>query len=247
MTVDRRTLLAAPLAFAAAPLAARERDVPYVPTPPELVEAMLDMAKVTAADQLIDLGSGDGRIPLAAARRGATALGVEIDGSLVAKARAAARAEGLEGRASFRTEDLFTTPIRDATVVTLYLLPAINLRLRPRLLVDLAAGTRVVAHAFDMAEWAADRAITVDGRNAYLWVVPAVAGGEWLMMTAAGGSHRLSVEQRFQRVVVTLDGVRATGAELRGAAFGFTVRGRRYEGRVGDTGIVGDGWSATRA
>lgn len=241
----RRTLLAAPLALAAAPAFARERDVPFVPTPEALVEAMLDLAEVKAGDRLIDLGSGDGRIPLAAARRGATALGIEIDPLLVARARSRARDAGLEAQATYRNEDLFTTPIREASVVTLYLLSLINLRLRPRLLFELSAGTRIVSHAFDMGDWQWDGHVTVDDRHAYLWIVPAVAGGEWLLHQN-GTTRRLIIEQRYQTVSGTLDGVALANAKLRGAALSFTAAGRSYAGRVGDAAIEGAGWRAER-
>ncbi len=243
--LDRRLLLAAPLALAAAPAIARERDVPFVPTPEALVEAMLDLAEVKTGDRLIDLGSGDGRIPLAAARRGATALGIEIDPLLVAKARSRARDAGLEALATYRNEDLFTTPIREASVVTLYLLSAINLRLRPRLLFELSAGTRIVSHAFDMDDWAWDGHVTVDDRHAYLWIIPAVAGGEWVLHED-GSPRRLTIQQRYQQISGTLDGVALTDARLRGAALSFSVGRRGYAGRVGDATIEGEGWRAER-
>lgn len=246
MTLTRRDVLATPLVLAASSAFGRDRDVPFVATPDELVEAMLDLADVKAGDRLIDLGSGDGRIPMAAARRGATALGIEIDPQLVARARRRAENAGLSGQATFRNEDLFTTPLREATVVTLYLLSAINLRLRPRLLFELNAGTRVVSHAFDMGDWTWDGHVTIDDRQAYLWIIPAVAGGEWLL-NEAGTTRRLSIEQRYQKITGTLDGVALTDARLRGTALSFAAGGRRYAGQVGDAAIEGDGWRAERA
>ena len=249
MFVTRRLLLAAPPALAlaggAARAALRERDLPIGPTPEPLVEAMLDLAQVGAADRLIDLGSGDGRIALAAARRGATALGIEIDSGLVARARSRARDQGLGDRASFLSEDLFTTPLRTATVVTLYLLTEVNLRLRPRLLAEMTAGSRLVSHAFDMGDWSYDATILVDGRRAFLWIVPAVAGGEWLMVER-GTARQLSIVQRYQKVSGSLDGRPLAVATLRGDALAFPVDGRRYAGKVGDAAIEGDGWRAER-
>lgn len=148
-------------------------DVRYDPSPHEVVEAMLELAGVTANDVVYDLGSGDGRIPIAAARDfGARGVGIEIDPKLVARAQANARKAGVADQVSFRNEDLFTADIRDATVVTLFLLPEVNLRLRPRLLAELRPGTRVVSHYHDMGDWKADRTIRLLGRSIYLWTIP---------------------------------------------------------------------------
>jgi len=141
-----------PLNPVIASLTAEEPEVLYVPTPEPMVAAMLDLAEVGASDYLIDLGAGDGRIVIAAAKRGARGLGVEIDQALVANAAAAARRAGVEGRASFRRQDLFTTPLHEASVVALYLLPEMNLRLRPRLLTELRPGARIVSHAVGMGD-----------------------------------------------------------------------------------------------
>jgi SAM-dependent methyltransferase len=225
--------------------AEREYDVPYVPTPPALVEAMLDLAEVREGDHVADLGSGDGRIAIAAARRGATALGIEIDPDLVARASAYARGEGLEGRVRFRRADLFQAPIGEASVVTLYLLPNVNLRLRPRLLTELRPGTRVVSHAFHMGDWRADEKRELDGRRYYLWIVPAAAGGRWEVTLPQGRRGLLEIEQRFQDVTATLDG-ESVEAGLRGDRLSFFARGHPFEGRVGDAEIVGDGWRARR-
>lgn len=230
------------------------RDVPFVPTPETMVAAMLDLGGVGPADTLIDLGSGDGRIALAAGRRGARALGVEIDPVLVSGANRRAAAEGLADRVTFRTGDLFQQRIADATVVTLYLLPAINLLLRPRLLTELRAGTRVVAHAFDMGDWTPDAERTVDGRRALLWIVPATVGGDWRVTLPGGRVASLVVEQRFQRVSGTWDGQPLADATLAGDRVAFTVGGQRYAARVGDAALTADpavvgavqGWRAVR-
>lgn len=245
--VSRRTLLIGPTLLFAAPAVARSvKDVPYVPTPPEVVEGMLDMAGLKAGERLIDLGSGDGRIPRAAARRGATALGVEIDSDLVARARSLTRLEGLEERARFVRDDLFTVSLRDADVVTLYLLPAVNERLKPKLLNEMKAGARVVSHAFDMGDWVHDEFREIADKRVYRWTIPAIAGGEWQLTRDDGRIARLVIDQRYSRVSGTLDGRAIAGAQLVGAAFGFTADGTAYRGTVGDRGIVGDGWRAER-
>lgn len=153
----------------------REPDVIYVPTPPTVVDAMLALAQVGGEDRLYDLGSGDGRIPIAAARRfGTRGVGIDIDPVRIREAEANARAAGVTDLVRFRREDLFEADFSDATVVTLYLLPALNERLRPRLLAELAPGTRVVSHAFDMGEeWPPDRTLRVDSSVVHLWTVPA--------------------------------------------------------------------------
>ncbi|MEW5683508.1 MAG: class I SAM-dependent methyltransferase [Pseudomonadota bacterium] len=149
-------------------------DVIYVPTPEATVDAMLALAEVKSGDVLYDLGSGDGRIPIAAAKRfGVRGVGIEINPRLVAEARANARAAGVERLARFREQDLFRTDFREASVVTLYLLPELNARLRPKFLAELAAGARIVSHAFDMAGWPPERVVTMtDGTPIYLWRVP---------------------------------------------------------------------------
>ena len=146
-------------------------DAPFWATPEPLVEHMLDLAKVEAGDHLIDLGCGDGRIVIAAARRGASALGIDIDPQRIAEAEAAARAAGVEHLARFRQEDLFETRIEGASVVTLYLLPFLNYMLAARLRTDLAPGSRVLSHAFAMRDWAPRVHEIIDQRELMLWVV----------------------------------------------------------------------------
>jgi hypothetical protein len=148
-------------------------DVPYVPTPQSVVDKMLDIAKVTGEDYLIDLGSGDGRIPIAAARRfGTKGMGVEIDPVRVQEAKTNAVNARVADKVEFRKQDLFETDLSQATVLTMYLLPRVNLQLRPRILNKLKPGTRVVSHSFDMGDWKPDEKIIVDGRPIYLWIVP---------------------------------------------------------------------------
>lgn len=149
-------------------------DVIYVPTSPEVVDAMLKMANVTATDVVYDLGCGDGRIVVAAARAyGAKAIGIDIDPQRIAEANANAKTAGVEGRVKFILGDLFEQKMHDATVVTLYLLNTLNLRLRPKLWKELKPGTRVVSHAFDMGDWPPEQKQDVGGTTIYLWRIPA--------------------------------------------------------------------------
>jgi SAM-dependent methyltransferase len=227
-----------------------EYEVPFVPTPHALVQKMLDLAQVTSSDYLIDLGCGDGRIAVAAARRGARALGVDLDPLRIQEAAAAARIAEVESRVVFRRQDLFRTPIYEASVVALYLLPDINLRLRPRLLTELRPGSRIVSHAFDMGDWRPEAEDVLDHRRIFLWIVPAIAGGSWTLTDADGGQHALEIEQRFQEVTGTLTGggrvLELQEAVLRGTALRFTAGGRAYAGNVGDAEIAGEGWRARR-
>jgi SAM-dependent methyltransferase len=164
----------APPGFSQAERAARTPDVIFVPTPQEVVDEMLKVAGVKKGDVLYDLGSGDGRIPVTAAKRfGIRAVGIDIDPERIKEARANAKKAGVDNLVKFRNEDLFKTSFRDATVVTLYLLPELNVRLRPRLLKELKPGTRIVSHQFDMGDWKPEKEIDVDGRTVYFWTVPA--------------------------------------------------------------------------
>jgi predicted O-methyltransferase YrrM len=149
-------------------------DVVYVPTPQPAVDAMLEMAQVRDGDVLYDLGSGDGRIPITAARKyNIRAIGIDIDPERIAEANANARAAGVTDRVTFRQEDLFQSDFSDATVVTLYLLQRLNEKLKPRLLTELKPGTRIVSHAFTMGDdWPPEQTVTVDGSTLYLWTVP---------------------------------------------------------------------------
>ena len=171
-TIAAGVLLAAP----AAPQSPRLRapDVKFVASPQSVVDAMLDLAHVTAADVVYDLGSGDGRIPVAAAKRyGVRAYGIDIDPQRIQEANENAKKNGVTHLVQFRREDLFKTDFHDATVVTLYLLPELNVKLRPRLLAELKAGTRVVSHQFDMGTWKPDKKVELSsGRTIYLWTIP---------------------------------------------------------------------------
>lgn len=146
--------------------------VPYVQTPMEIVERMMRMAEVTKGDYVIDLGSGDGRIVIAAAKKGARAVGIDIDDQRIWEAKNNARAAGVGERVQFRQEDIFQTDFREATVVTMYLLTSVNMRLRPRLLAELKPGTRIVSHAFDLGDWKPLETHKVGSSTVYYWVVP---------------------------------------------------------------------------
>jgi SAM-dependent methyltransferase len=157
----------------------RELDVPYVPTPQTIVDKMLELAAVKADDTVIDLGSGDGRIPITAAKRfGARAIGIDLNPIRVEEAQANAKKSGVENKVQFKEQNLFETDISQATVLTMYLLPKVNLQLRPKIISQLKPGTRVVSHSFDMGDWPAEKTEKVDGRTIYFWTVPDCANGK---------------------------------------------------------------------
>jgi hypothetical protein len=148
-------------------------EVPYVPTPQIVVDEMLKLAAVTSSDVVYDLGSGDGRIVITAAKKyGARGVGVDLDPERVKEANANAVTAGVTDRVKFVEQDLFETNLKEASVVTLYLLPAVNLKLRPKLLSELKPGTRVVSHRFDMGDWKPDKTVEIDGSKIYYWVIP---------------------------------------------------------------------------
>lgn len=178
----RRALLAGAAAIASPALIRRARaqadpaprlDVPFVPTPQQVVDKMLELANVQKGDYLVDLGSGDGRIPVTAAQRfGIKALGVDINPQRIKEANERAQAAGVANLVEFRQQDLFETDISQANVLTMYLLPSVNMKLRPKILSDMKPGSRVVSHAFDMGDWAPQQKVSVDGRTVFLWIVP---------------------------------------------------------------------------
>jgi hypothetical protein len=206
------------------------KDVQWVPTPPALIEKMLDMAAVTPRDYLVDLGSGDGVTVIAAARRGLRALGIEYDGRLVEVSKKNAAAAGVSDRARFVRGDIFKTDFSRATVVTTFLLPSLNLQLRPTILA-MKPGTRVVSNTFPMGEWEPDETATIAPCDrwckALLWIVPARVGGTWRMSRG-----ELTLTQKFQFVTGTLGKSAITTGRLRGNAITFTVDGVTYTGRV---------------
>ena len=227
------------------------KDVVWVPTSEALVEKMLDLAQLKPDDTLIDLGSGDGRTVIAAAKRGATALGIEYNPDMVALSKTRAAEAGVAERATFAVADLFASDFTRATVITMFLLPDINVRLRPQIL-DLAPGTRIVSNTFTMGDWEPDRqeAVTdcVSWCTALLWIVPAKVGGTWQTPDGA-----LTLEQQFQNVTGTLGTTAIASGRLSGDQIQFQVGDVHYAGRVTGGAIEGTvsggrtgTWSATR-
>src|SRR5688572_18929928 len=227
------------------------KDVVWVPTPQALVEKMLDLAKATPQDYLMDLGSGDGRTVITAAKRGLRAQGVEYNPDMVELSKRNAAAAGVGDKATFVKADLFETDFSKAQVITMFLLPSINLRLRPTIL-NMKPGTRIVSNSFTMDDWTADATTTVEGDcttwcTAYLWIVPAKVEGTWQL--GAGGP--LTLTQKYQTVSGTLGSNALTNGRLTGDAITFSVGGTTYTGTVsgnsmkGTTG-TGTAWSAAK-
>lgn len=258
-TAVRRILLSAAFGSTAllasnAALAADQPalDVPYVPTPQEVVDRMLELGAITPSDYVIDLGSGDGRIPVTAAKRyGVRALGVDLNPVRIEEAQENARKNEVTDKVELKVQNLFDTPIGEANVLTMYLLPRVNMQLRPRILSELKPGSRVVSHAFDMEDWQPDRRESVDGRTIYLWIVPAQVEGTWKVETDAPFS--LELAQRFQEVegTATVQGKKVPLADvkLEGARLQFALNGKRYVGVVdGQTIKAEDGsWQASKS
>jgi hypothetical protein len=221
------------------------KDVVWVPSPEQLVQKMLDMAKVTPQDLVMDLGSGDGRTVIMAAKRGATAIGVEYNPEMVTLSRANAQKQGVTGKATFVQADLFQTDLTKPTVITMFLLPSINMKLRPTLL-NLKPGTRIVSNTFDMEDWQADETAKVGPEGctswckALLWIVPAKAEGRW--KTPQG---ELNVVQKFQMISGTLGSTPING-KLVGDQLPFTAGSTKYTGRVNGNTIEGGNLSATK-
>ena len=262
----RQSLLTLTITFAAAAVCAQPakkgfepqvgqegKDVIWVPTPQGLVDKMLDMAKVTSADYVIDLGSGDGRTVITAAKRGARAMGVEYNPDMVDLSNRNAEKAGVADKAKFIKADIFETDFSQATVITMYLLPNLNLKLRPKLL-TMKPGTRIVSHAFTMEDWQPDQTETFDGRNAYMWIVPAKVEGTWQL---AQGGGELTLAQNFQIVIGTLktggNTVMIANGRMRGDQFSFSANGSDYVGRLTGNNLEGTvkgsssgAWSATR-
>ena len=183
-------------------------DVPYVPTPQDVVDRMLDMAKLTKDDFHIDLGSGDGRIAVTAAKRGARSIGIDLNPTRIAEANENAQKAGVTDRVTFVLGNLFEQKIGQADVLTMYLLQSVNLQLRPRILAELRPGSRVVSHAFSMNDWEPDQHVNVNGRNLYLWIVPGKAEGTW-QAESGGRKFTLDLKQAFQKLTgtATVNGV----------------------------------------
>jgi len=231
------------------------KDVIWVPTPQLLVDKMLDIAKVTPKDYVIDLGSGDGRTVITAAKRGSKALGIEYNPDMVELSKRNAAKEGVSDKASFIKADLFESDFSQAQVITMFLLPDINIRLRPKIL-DLKPGIRIVSNSFTMGEWSADDTVNVkDGCvsycTAYLWIVPAKVEGSWQLAQGA-----LTLKQSFQMISGTLktgnNSTPIANGKLNGDQITFNAGGVLYTGRVSGnvmegSASTGGSWKATRA
>jgi hypothetical protein len=239
------------------------KDVIWVPTPDEVVDRMLRMAQVTKDDFVVDLGAGDGKIAIAAAKKfGARSMGIEYNADMAKYAQGNVEKAGVAGRAKIVQGDVFASDFTQATVVTMYLLPGLNMKLRPQLL-QMRPGTRVVSHSFTMEDWQPDETSSMDGRRAYFWIVPAPVMGGWTLDLGAD-RFELSLEQRFQKIEGSIAyGATQVGlrdAALRGAAISFAyidqagvrrdfagrVTGSRMEGSFrADNGAEGR-WTATK-
>jgi len=258
----RNILAAAALTLLPTVSAAQERpslDVPYIKTPEAVVDRMLEMGRVGPDDILIDLGSGDGRIPIAAAlKHGTRGLGVDIDPERTEEATAAAQSAGVADKAVFRTQNLFDTDLSKATVVSMYLFPEINLRLRPYLL-ELDPGTRIVAHAFHMDEWTPERHDIVEGRDIFMWTIPAKVEGLWRITAPGYRDFVLRVWQQFDRVqgtAISVDehSIPVADMSISGPDIRFTVKTmdgeHTFAGTVDGRSMSGNGsageWSAQR-
>ena len=216
------------------------KDVVWVPSPQALVDKMLDMAKVTPNDFVMDLGSGDGRTVITAAKRGVRALGIEYNPDMVALSRRNAEKAGVSGTAQFVQADIFQSDISKATVITLFLLPDLNLRLRPTIL-SLKPGTRIVSNSFKMGDWEPDETFDLKCESfctAYLWIVPAKVEGKWRL-----AQGELTRKQEFQKLTGTLrtgaSALAISGGKLHGDEISFTAGGAEYRGRVNGSAIEG--------
>ena len=255
-------LAGAALAQPAPQIGQPSKDSVWVPTPERMIRRLMQLADVSAADVVVDLGSGDGRMPIYAAKHfGARAVGVELEENLVALSIREAKAQGVSHLTHFVRQDLFEADLSEATVVALYISPGVMTRLKPRLLA-LRPGTRVVSHQFRLDGWEPDESVRVEDRDGYLWVVPADVRGAWSIPAAQG--LRIEFEQDHQKLrargqrggkAVIVIGLRLRGTELRftafdadGAARNFTgrVQGNRMEGSSEGLDIAPLRWSATR-
>jgi SAM-dependent methyltransferase len=220
------------------------KDVVWVPTPQALVDKMLDAAKVTANDYVVDLGSGDGRTVITAAKRGAKALGIEYNPDMVELSKRNAEKAGVSAKATFVKADLFETDFSKAQVITMFLLPSINMRLRPTIL-KMKPGTRIVSNTFTMEDWMPDQTETIGGDcvswcTALLWIVPAQVQGTWQL-----GANTLTLQQNFQMLTGSLGTTKLTG-RLKGDEITLTSDAMKYVGKVEGSSMKGTNWSATR-
>ena len=264
MIAAAASLVAVPAAAQAPPQIGQvSKDSVWVPTPERMIRRLLQLADVTPDDVVVDLGAGDGRIPVYAAKHfGARAIGVELEENLVVLATASAKAQGVSHLARFVRQDLFEFDLSAATVVALYISPGVMTKLRPRLL-ELKPGTRVVSHYFTLGDWEPDETIRVEDRTGYLWVVPADVRGTWTV-TTADDALKVTLEQVHQQLSARGEregrDVPVLSPRLRGTEIGFTTFDRNgdtrgYRGRVSGARMSGESdvhgyqplrWSATR-
>ena len=234
MMVAWRLLMCAALGVTAGAHAQFNFDVPYVPTPPVVVEEMLRLADVRAEDFVIDLGSGDGRVVSAAVKKfGARGIGVDLDPDRIQESEYNASVAGVTDRVEFQRQDLFKFDISRASVIAMYLLPSVNLRLRPRLLSELKPGTRIVSHDFDLGDWAPDAKSTVR-KNVFLWIVPAKVEGRWrIELDAQVGvrQYDLELKQKYQEI----DGLVRYGKKV-GGLWNAALRGDQLRFTIVDDG-----------
>ena len=257
---------ALPAAHAQAPvpqLGQVSKDSVWVPTPERMIRRLMQLADVTPDDLVIDLGSGDGRMPIHAAKHfGARAIGVELEPNLVELSERSAREQGVADRVRFLKQDLYEADLSRATVLALYISPGVMAKLKPRLL-KLAPGTRVVSHHFSLGDWEPDETIRVENRTGYLWVVPANLAGAWTVATGAD-RFEMRVSQDHQQLTVQgtrggkpvhVLGARVRGTEVRFTAFDAEGNTRHYSGRIDGDRMSGDSegidlprlaWTATR-
>jgi precorrin-6B methylase 2 len=226
----------------------RGKDVVWVPTPQELVDKMMEMAKVTSSDFLIDLGSGDGRTVITAAKLGAKARGIEYNPEMVQLSRENAEKAGVSDKAEFVEGDLYKADLSKATVITMFLLPEINLKLRPTLL-DLKPGTRIVSNTFTMGDWEEDYKVTTDDNwnswnTAFMWIIPAKVDGSWKI-----GDGELQLNQEYQKFSGTykVGGkfTNVTDGKLLGDEITFTINNDKYTGKVDGNSMKGTVISAS--
>jgi SAM-dependent methyltransferase len=240
------------------------KDSVWVPTPERMIRRLLQLADTTPDDVVLDLGSGDGRIPIYAAKHfGARGVGVELEENLVSLARRTAAAQGVAQRVRFIQDDLFKADLSAASVIALYISPGVMERLKPRLL-ELKPGTRVVSHHFTLGDWEPDEKVEVEARSGYLWVVPAAVEGQW-RVSIAGRDFRMRIERRYQKLATSGERggkpLHVIGARLRGTELWFTSfdsdgATRHFHGRLQGERFAGDSegwpgieplsWTATR-
>lgn len=224
------------------------KDVIWVPTPDEIVERMLRMAQTTSTDYVVDLGAGDGKIAIMAAKKfGAKSLGIEFNPEFAKFAQSNVEKAGVADKARVQQGDIFATDFKSASVVTMYLLPALNLKLRPTILA-MKPGTRVVSHSFTMDDWEADETSSLDGRRAYFWIVPANVQGNWRISLPGGSTQEVTFEQRYQKIeghvhLGTLQGglreARLSGQNISFAYIDNSGVRRTFTGRVNGSAMEG--------